>query len=92
MRTLREMPTFKRDIKRIRKSGMDCIDDLESVISSLLRDEPLPDRMKDHALSGAWKKLQARECHVKPDLLLVYSKPENVLRLLRLASHSELFG
>lgn len=92
MRTLREMPLFKRDLKRFRKSGLDGFDDIERVISWLLMDAPLPERLKDHALSGTWKKLHARECHVKPDLLLVYSKPENALRLLRLASHVELFG
>jgi mRNA interferase YafQ len=91
MRTLREKASFKRDLKRIKKSGLDCIADVEHVVALLLNDVPLPEHMRDHALSGAWKKIQARECHVKPDLLLIYSKPENILRLLRLGSHSELF-
>ncbi len=91
MRTLREMSSFKRDLKRFKKSGMDGFDDLERVVALLLHDAPLPERMREHALSGTWKKLDARECHIKPDLLLVYSKPENTLRLLRLASHAELF-
>lgn len=91
MRILRTMTPFKRDLKRIKKSGADAIDDIEYTISLLLEDSPLPEQMRDHALSGPWKKLRARECHVRPDLLLVYSKPSNELHLLRLGSHSELF-
>lgn len=91
MRILREMGPFRRDLKRIRRSGVDCIDDIERAVSLLLNDSSLPEYMRDHALSGQWKALQARECHIKPDLLLVYSKPENELCLLRLGSHSELF-
>jgi len=44
---------------------------------------------RDHALIGEWK--DHRDCHVKPDLVLIYQKPDaNVLRLVRLGSHSEL--
>lgn len=49
----------------------------------------MPGRNRDHGLSGNWTGF--RECHVKPDLLLIYEKPEGVLRLVRLGSHSELF-
>jgi len=46
---------------------------------------------RDHRLSGAWD--AHRECHLKPDLLLIYRKPEaEILQLVRLGSHSELFG
>ena len=46
---------------------------------------------RDHPLSGKWKSYW--ECHVKPDLLLIYKKPDsNALHLARLGSHSELFG
>lgn len=47
-------------------------------------------RHRDHVLSGNWAAV--RECHIKPDLLLIYEKPEGLLRLIRLGSHSELFG
>ena len=50
---------------------------------------PLPERNRDHALSGNWSGY--RECHVRPDLLLIYEMAEGVLRLIRLGSHSELF-
>ena len=91
MRRLLPEGSFKRDWKKVRHSGKCTAEELQSVINLLCADSPLPERLRDHALSGAWKKIQARECHVKPDILLVYSKPENALRLLRIGSHSELF-
>jgi photosystem II stability/assembly factor-like uncharacterized protein/mRNA-degrading endonuclease YafQ of YafQ-DinJ toxin-antitoxin module len=54
-------------------------------------DKPLSEKHRDHALSGEWR--DYRECHLKPDLLLIYRKPDSqVLQLVRLGSHSELFG
>jgi mRNA interferase YafQ len=51
----------------------------------------LEPRHRDHDLSGDWAGY--RECHIKPDLLLIYRKPDTVtLRLARLGSHSELFA
>ena len=64
---------------------------LPGILKLLLVDEPLPEKNRDHALSGDWSGY--RECHVKPDLLLIYRKPDaDTLRLARLGSHSELFG
>jgi len=64
---------------------------LPEILKLLLVDQPLPDKNRDHALSGDW--IGYRECHVKPDLLLIYRKPDaDTLRLARLGSHSELFG
>jgi mRNA interferase YafQ len=63
---------------------------LTEVLPLLLDDQPLPANNRDHALSGDWAGY--RECHLKPDLLLIYKKPNvEVLRLARLGSHSELF-
>lgn len=57
----------------------------------LLNDLPLPEKNRDHDLTGNW--VDYRECHLKPDLLLIYKKVDSeVLRLARLGSHSELFG
>ncbi len=64
---------------------------LPEILKLLFVDEPLPEKNRDHALSGDWSGY--RECHVKPDLLLIYRKPDaDTLRLARLGSHSELFG
>ena len=56
----------------------------------LVADSALPRRLVDHGLTGDWKGF--RDCHLKPDVLLIYEKPEGVLRLVRLGSHTELFG
>jgi mRNA interferase YafQ len=54
-------------------------------------DQPLAPANRDHVLTGDW--VDHRECHVRPDLLLIYRKPDlDTLQLVRLGSHSELFG
>lgn len=61
------------------------------MLAALATDDPLPPAHRDHPLSGEWSDL--RECHVRGDLLLVYRKPdEERLQLVRLGSHSDLFG
>jgi mRNA interferase YafQ len=63
--------------------------DLASLVSLLEEDAELPDRYRDHALSGALRDL--RDCHLRPDLLVLYRKPDPAtLELVRLGSHSEL--
>ena len=64
---------------------------MSTVVELLVSDQVLPENTRDHALTGDWAGY--RECHLKPDLLLIYRKPEvDTLRLARLGSHSELFG
>jgi mRNA interferase YafQ len=64
---------------------------VSAVVTLLLSDKSLPENNRDHALIGDW--MGYRECHIKPDLLLIYRKPDaDTLRLARLGSHSELFG
>ena len=59
------------------------------VLGELLNDRPLPARFRDHALTGEWRDF--RDCHVKPDLVLIYRKPDSeTLQLVRLGSHSAL--
>ncbi len=89
MRDVHYTRLFKRDLKQVRKSGLCTLEELERIVEMLRVDEPLPIHMKDHPLKGAWR--PSRECHVKPDLLLVYVKAPGELHLRRLASHSELF-
>jgi mRNA interferase YafQ len=90
MRTVKPHKYFKRDIERIKNSGIDLAREVDEVIAFLEADIPLPERFRDHALKGAW--IPARECHIRADILLVYRKTPGELLLLRLASHSELFG
>ena len=93
MRTIERATTFKRDYKRVKatpRHSKDVDELLSAVVERLLSDHPLPPRNRDHELSGNWNGY--RECHLKPNLLLIYRKPDaNTLRLARLGSHSELF-
>lgn len=93
MRTIERSSAFKRDYKRESKGQHQAtLDDvLKPVLVALVTDQPLDARHRDHDLSGNWAGY--RECHVKPDLLLIYRKSDtDTLRLARLGSHSELFG
>ncbi len=55
----------------------------------LIKNQSLAKKYHDHALTGDWS--DHRDCHIKPDLVLIYRKPDNkVLQLVRLGSHSEL--
>lgn len=93
MRTIDRSSAFKRDYKREAKGRHRAtLDDvLKPVLVALVTDLPLGAQHRDHDLSGDWAGY--RECHVKPDLLLIYRKSEpDTLRLARLGSHSELFG
>jgi mRNA interferase YafQ len=93
MRRIERTNAFRRDYKREQRGQHRR--DLEVLVSSvvllLAADEPLPEKNHDHALGGEW--WDFRECHLRPDLLLIYRKPDaEVLQLVRLGSHSELFG
>jgi mRNA interferase YafQ len=89
MRTLERTTRFKRDYRREKKTDPALDDALLPLLDLLLSDAELPERLSDHPLSGEWKGF--RDCHVRPDLLLIYAKAKGVLRLVRLGSHSELF-
>lgn len=59
------------------------------IVDLLSEDAPLPRRHFDHALSGNWQ--DHRDCHIRPDLILIYRKPDSdSLELVRIGSHSEL--
>jgi len=91
MRTIRRSGRFKRDYKRERagQRGRTLDAQLSEIIRLLAADIPLPHRNFDHPLSGEWR--DHRDCHVRPDLILIYRKPDaNHLDLVRLGSHSEL--
>ena len=92
MRRIERTNAFRRDFKREQRGQhrRDIEALLTSAISSLAEDKLLPEKNRDHGLAGEWRDF--RECHLKPDLLLIYRKPEaDVLQLVRLGSHSELF-
>lgn len=88
---MNETGQFRRDHKREAKGRHHTILDTElvAVLFALASDHHLEPRHHDHALHGEWKGF--RDCHLRPDLLLIYQKPDaDTLRLVRLGSHSEL--
>ena len=82
---------FKKDYKLAVKRGLK-IDLLKDIIAALAVGEKLPEKNKDHALTGNW--VGHRECHILPDWLLIYRIEDDVLvlTLARTSSHSDLFG
>ena len=89
MRTIDRTNQFKRDYKREKRGSLKVDELLAPIIERLAADGEMPERLRDHTLSGEWK--GCRECHVRPDLLLIYTKSPQRLTLIRLGSHSELF-
>jgi mRNA interferase YafQ len=93
MRRIERTSAFRCDFKREKRGPhrreLEAM--LTFAVSLLAEDKPLPERNRDHALGGDWR--DHRECHLKPDLLLIYRKADaEVLQLVRIGSHSELFG
>jgi mRNA interferase YafQ len=91
MREIRYTNRFKRDYKR-EKAGrhgkkLDVV--LMDAVNMLAADVPLSRRYFDHPLAGEWS--DHRDCHIRPDLVLIYRKSDDLsLELVRLGSHSEL--
>ena len=81
---------FKRDLKLLQKRGYD-LRLLTDVIRKLADGVPLPEKNRDHALSGNFK--GCRECHIAPDWLLIYELYDQalILYLTRTGTHSDLF-
>lgn len=91
MRAIERTTQFKRDFKRELKgrhrARLEA--DVTTVLRALVSDTPLAEKYRDHPLSGDWSGF--RDCHIKPNLVLIYEKPDaSTLRLVRLGSHSEL--
>ena len=82
---------FKRDYKLAMKRGLK-ISLLEEVVAHLALGESLPDKNRDHPLTGNWS--GHRECHIQPDWLLIYLKENDVLTLTLVdtGTHADLFN
>jgi mRNA interferase YafQ len=91
MRAIKYTSRFKRDYRREQSGilGKKLEKLLMDAVKLLADDQPLPPRYFDHALVGEWS--DHRDCHLRPDLVLIYRKPDDEsLELVRLGSHSEL--
>lgn len=79
---------FKKDIKKQTKRGKD-LQKLKEVIELLAVGETLPEKNRDHSLTGDW--IGWRDCHLEPDWLLIYKISPDELILGRTGTHSDLF-
>ena len=90
MKAIRKTSQFKKDFKRFAKD-VEKVKTLMSIVEKLERGEFIPDEFYPHPLKGEWKNYM--ECHIDDDYLLIwFDKEESIVRLVRLGSHSELFG
>ncbi|MDL2234614.1 type II toxin-antitoxin system YafQ family toxin [Christensenellaceae bacterium OttesenSCG-928-L17] len=89
--TVKPTTQFKKDYKLAMKRRLE-IQLLDEIIAALAMGETLPEKNKDHALTGNWS--GHRECHILPDWLLIYRIEDEVLvlTLSRTGTHSDLFG
>ena len=90
MYLVRPTTKFQKDLKRIERRGYD-ISLITDIIKKLANGETLPEKNKDHGLSGNY--MGCRECHITPDWLLIYEivDDELILYLTRTGTHSDLF-
>ena len=91
MRTTEYTKQFRRDYKRESKGRyrVTLAKDFQETLDFLIYDLDLPHRYHDHPMLGNW--IDHRDCHIKPDLVLIYRKPDqHALQLVRLGSHSQL--
>ena len=81
---------FVKDLKLVKRRGLDLAQ-LKTVTDMLQEGTPLPDKYRDHVLTGNYRGY--RECHINPDWLLIYSRKETVriVSLYRTGTHSDLF-
>lgn len=90
MKEIRKSSQFKKDFKRI-KNNIALIKTLMSIVTLLEQGEAIPDEYRPHMLKGQFKGIM--ECHIESDCLLMWiDDRNNIVRLLRIGSHSELFG
>lgn len=81
---------FVKDLKLAKRRGLDLAQ-LKTVTDMLQEGTPLPDKYRDHVLTGNYRGY--RECHINPDWFLIYSRKETVriVSLYRTGTHSDLF-
>lgn len=81
---------FRKDLKLAAKRGL-RLDELNAIVEQLAAGQTLPERNRDHALTGDY--IGFRECHIRPDWLLVYRVDGDALELLlfRTGTHTDLF-
>lgn len=90
MKKLKPSTQYKKDYKRFRKD-LKKVSELGEILNRLANEEPIPEKYVPHVLSGDFKGYM--ECHIESDFLLIWFDPDtDQIDLVRLGSHSELFG
>jgi mRNA interferase YafQ len=79
---------FKKDVRKQQNRGKE-LSKLMEIIDLLISGGTLPEKFRDHALTGNWKGW--RDCHIEPDWLLIYKPLSEELILGRTGSHADLF-
>jgi mRNA interferase YafQ len=90
MREIVPTTAFRKDFKRLSASGRNDMERLKEVVKLLVLDAPLGPQLRDHVLTGNW--MDHRECHLRPDWLLIYRLEPGRLVLVRTGTHSDLFN
>lgn len=92
MYNIRFSNTYNKSIKKLIKSKKVKLEDINVVVNLIANHKLLPIKYRDHKLQGEYDKY--RECHIKPDILLIYQiiKGELVLVLINIGTHNDLFG
>lgn len=89
MKVVHHSRTFKRDMKRLGRACKDVSGLLVSAVDALTSGEPLDAKWLDHGLGCGWP--DHRDMHLKPDLILVYTRPcPNSVKLVRIGNHANL--
>ncbi len=90
MKKLQPTTQYRKDYKRF-KNNPKKVEALKEVLEKLMNEEPIPDEYLPHMLHGDYK--GCMECHIQGDFLLIWiDDDKDVIELVRLGSHSELFG
>ncbi len=88
MLALERTKSFKKDIAKVKFSNQHYVKYI-LYLGYLLNGDHLPSEAFDHSLNGFWKGY--RDLHISGDLLLIYKIENNILYLVRIGSHSQLF-
>ncbi len=91
MYELKRSNKFKKDFKKLSKGSYFDVDVFVFIVEMIINTGILPAKYKNHKLQGEF--IGCMECHIQPDVLLIYSldKEERIINLLRIGSHSNLF-
>lgn len=80
---------FEKDFAR-RIAGTPLDAEFEALIALLLAGASLPTKYRDHPLKGT--RVELRDCHLRPDMVLIYQRTPKALKLIRFGTHADLFG